>query len=143
MSLHIEQSPLIIHVFKRDCAELTGLMISICILSRSDPLPFPVSSCSDRGLGSKQSAVFLQASHLTLPTQPAGCGAPCPTPQAVPCYQLEVPPSPPPPGDPSSWPEGLRPPPLSLTHSRACPWSCGNQTAARLVPVSLTVLHVG
>lgn len=52
-------------------------------------------------------------------------------------------PSPPQPGDPSSWPRGLRPPLLSLTHSRACLWRCSNQTAARLAPVSLTVLHVG
>lgn len=51
MSLHIEQSPLTIYVFKGDCAELTDLMVSICILSRSDPLPFPVFSCSDRGFG--------------------------------------------------------------------------------------------
>lgn len=61
MSSHIEQSPLTISVFKGDCAELTGLMFSICILSRSDPLPFPVSSCSEGGLGSKQPAMFWQA----------------------------------------------------------------------------------
>ena len=121
--MHIEQSPLAIYVFKGDCAELTGLMFSICILSRSDPLPFPVSSCSDGGLGSKQPAVFWQEFPPDPSDSARRCGAPCSTTQAVLCYQLGVPP--PPPGDRVQSPRlrahssRTHPPPFTTSKARS------------------------